>query len=69
LKIAERIRAKIEQSKIAISKGSVTITLSIGVAELDHNAPDKHAAIHRADSAMYESKNRGTNRVQLAREG
>ncbi len=68
-KIAERIRSRIEQTKIAIGKGSVTVTLSIGVAELDRNAPDEQAMICRADSAMYESKNRGTNRVQLASDG
>jgi diguanylate cyclase (GGDEF)-like protein len=69
LKIAERIRSKIEQTKIAVGKGSVTITLSIGVAELDRDASDKNAAIRRADSAMYASKNQGTNRVQLASDG
>jgi diguanylate cyclase len=69
LKIAERMRSKIEQTEIVIGKRSVTTTLSIGVAELDRNAPDQQELIRRADAAMYESKNRGSNRVQLAHNG
>ncbi|HNC07352.1 MAG TPA: GGDEF domain-containing protein, partial [Anaerolineales bacterium] len=61
--IAERIRLSISQRKILAGGASVNITISIGVAEMQHD-PDDHSIediISRADKALYQSKQRGRN--------
>ena len=64
VKIAERMRSVVEQTKIVIVHTSLAITLSIGVTELDHAFPEEQSLIGRADSALYGSKHRGGNCVQ-----
>lgn len=58
--IAEKIRAKIQES----DNGVCSITVSIGVAE--YIGGDYHQLIKDADEAMYKAKSNGRNRVVKA---
>lgn len=64
-KLAERIRARIEQAQIehlAVERGYVTI--SIGLAFLEGNE-DLELLTKYADEAVYEAKTQGRNRVAV----
>jgi len=68
--VAERIRAGIAASMIALSHGvKVSITASVGVSSLAQvpadGKPEKQAAqlIEQADEALYQAKEAGRNRV------
>jgi len=62
---AERIRDRLESTTINLGNGnSIGKTMSFGVAEL--GADDTvETLLHRADEALYRSKNEGRNRVSL----
>jgi diguanylate cyclase (GGDEF)-like protein len=65
---AERIRQKIEATRIKTGKGDfVSITLSLGVATLSNN-DDSKTFYSRADNALYKAKSNGRNRVEIADE-
>lgn len=55
--VAEKIRAKVEQSENGVCK----VTVSIGVS--CYRGGDYHTVIGEADEAMYRAKNRGRNCV------
>ena len=63
VELAERVRATVEG--ISVDKGgggTIGVTLSIGVALL-REKDSTDTLISRADAALYESKNKGRNRV------
>ncbi|HWS26799.1 MAG TPA: GGDEF domain-containing protein [Xanthomonadales bacterium] len=63
LALAERIRAALESTDLAIDNGFVRVTVSIGLTE---QAPDMRAAadlLRLADAALYKAKLGGRNRV------
>ncbi len=61
------IRAMVENAKIALSKASVSVTVSMGVATNAQLGTDEFDFLmHAADSAMYLAKDRGRNRVEVA---
>ena len=64
--LAERIRESVENRPMTTDAGPVSLTVSIGVAEL---ANGDHAAslLGRADAALYTSKAQGRNRVTATR--
>lgn len=64
--LAERIRESVENRPMTTDAGPVSLTVSIGVAEL---ANGDHAAslLARADAALYTSKAQGRNRVTATR--
>ena len=71
-KLAERIRAEIAESPIALPCGeSVTITASIGIAEVSPGPDDKDfktlgdSLIARADVALYAAKSAGRDCVEV----
>jgi diguanylate cyclase len=69
--LAEQIRTKVERCRIkrSGSEDAVdTITISIGVTAHRVGEP-AHDFIARADSALYQAKNQGRNRVIVARVG
>ena len=65
LHFAERVRARIAEMAVDHDGSKMAFTLSLGVASL---RPDENLdeAIGRADSALYQSKSEGRNRVTLA---
>ena len=62
VKLAERIRNDISDLRIPHDEGTISLTVSIGVANWhkDLSASDLE---HMADNALYEAKNTGRNRV------
>jgi diguanylate cyclase (GGDEF)-like protein/PAS domain S-box-containing protein len=61
--IAERIRQAVTCEPIHTSRGKVTITISLGVAQADHTYDTLASLLGRADSALYTAKQNGRNRV------
>jgi two-component system cell cycle response regulator len=63
--LAERLRRGISQNPISLSTRHQKITVSIGMAQL---APgmDGEALVKAADTALYQAKQAGKNRVCFA---
>lgn len=61
--VAEKIRHKIEDSKIKIAGGFIQKTISIGVSEFPSDTQNFWEAIKYADVALYKAKEWGRNRV------
>jgi diguanylate cyclase (GGDEF)-like protein len=66
---AERIRASVAKKKIDANGNSVTVTISVGVASFPEHGDDAQAIISKADTALYQAKRRGRDRVALASRG
>ena len=62
IKLAERMRKRIEQSRYVADKTVIRYTTSIGVASY---IPEEniHTLLARADQALYRAKHQGRNRV------
>ncbi len=62
--VAEKIREKINENKVAYHNELISTTMSIGVSQL-HIDVEENAdnLIKRADDALYEAKNSGRNKV------
>jgi diguanylate cyclase (GGDEF)-like protein len=74
LDMAERIRILVQEAEVAYVRSksgrqSIRITISIGVATLDENTASTNALIELADTALYQAKNEGRNRVIQALRG
>lgn len=61
--VAEKIREKVEETKIKITGGIIQKTISIGVSEFPKDAQNFWQVIKYADVALYKAKERGRNRV------
>jgi len=59
----EDIRVMVERLNINISKDIVKLTLSFGAFIQSEVASSLQDAIHKADTALYESKHKGRNRI------
>ncbi|MBV9181799.1 MAG: diguanylate cyclase [Acidobacteria bacterium] len=64
-KLAERIRAAIGDEPIDLGDASTTITASLGVT-LGSPQSDPEFLVELADSAMYQAKRNGRNRVEVS---
>ena len=62
---SERIRKEIEKTKNEYNGIDVSITISLGVAMLDHNE-DINSLLLRADKALYRAKEQGKNQTVIA---
>ena len=64
MRIAERVRASVEQQGFAINNDTaqIPVTVSIGLAERGHDSGPENL-FRRADTALYQAKNSGRNRV------
>lgn len=61
---AERLRTAVQALDIVISSNeSLRVSISVGVAEVDVAQESLDSALHRADMALYQAKNRGRNQV------
>ncbi len=63
--IAEEIRQTIEDTAFNISTSidPIRVTMSFGVASLDHQRDDAESFIHQADIALYKAKENGRNQT------
>ncbi|MDD9940292.1 MAG: diguanylate cyclase [Myxococcales bacterium] len=69
LAFAERIRVYLGGLAIAYMSGTLSITVSVGVAHTDGSAfRQASAVVAAADAALYRAKANGRNRVELADE-
>ncbi len=64
---ADRIRTSISTLVVETSAGSLTVTMSVGGARMDHGCSDVESLVARADAALYESKQNGRDRVTIER--
>jgi diguanylate cyclase (GGDEF)-like protein len=65
--LAERVRAAIAASSLPLTEdgsSSLSVTISIGVAELDATDASLYDVLGRADKALYNAKSAGRNRVE-----
>jgi len=63
LKVAEKIRAEVEATKIPLPGGMLQKTLSIGVAEFPGDSDSFWQVVKFADVALYKAKSTGRNKV------
>jgi diguanylate cyclase (GGDEF)-like protein len=63
MKVAEKIRAQVAETKIALPAAMLQKTISIGVAEFPADADTFWQVVKFADVALYEAKAAGRNRV------
>jgi diguanylate cyclase (GGDEF)-like protein len=62
--IAERIRRAVEADPLSVGDEKIHLTVSLGIAAIPAIWPDsKEEFIKCADTALYEAKNKGRNRV------
>jgi diguanylate cyclase (GGDEF)-like protein len=66
---AERLVHRIENLRVATEKGSLGITISIGVAELDSTVGNLQTLIDHANQAEHLAKTNGRNRVEKWKAG
>lgn len=65
LALAERIRASVEATPADLGNQHISVTISIGLSAIRPDDPNDHAALERADLALYAAKHGGRNRVKL----
>ncbi len=65
-RFAERLRAEIEAQRFPWNDGSISLTVSIGVAEVQADRTPIGTALSAADAALYRAKQQGRNRVAVA---
>lgn len=63
---AERLRRLIESLHVQTRAGEISVTVSLGVAEVDANDADSSELLKRADEALYEAKRGGRNRSRTS---
>lgn len=65
LVLLETLRKKISSEPIHTREGDLFITASFGVAQMKTEIKDDLELLHRADVALYKSKNNGKNSITL----
>jgi diguanylate cyclase (GGDEF)-like protein len=61
--LLERLRAMIAHTVFCLPDNPMTVTISVGVAQLDPEHAKSYELIERADAALYEAKRQGKNQV------
>lgn len=64
--VAERIRSKIADTPFTIGEEHITVTVSLGLAQMDCGIPDAPALLDRADQALFKAKGEGKNRAVVS---
>jgi len=65
--IAERLRDRIANLEVEFAATQLSVTASLGVAIAQQPRPDLDALMAAADGALYQAKEFGRNRVELAK--
>jgi len=63
MNVAEKIRAKVEETKVSLPGTMLQKTISIGVSEFPADTDTFWQVVKFADVALYEAKSQGRNRV------
>lgn len=63
--VAERLRALVAGLVFETDRGTLSVTISLGIALFTSDIPSLATLIDRADQAMYAAKQAGRNRVEL----
>ena len=61
--VAERLRSDVEKVPFRTRSGTISVTVSIGIAEWQGGSDTAEALVKRADQALYSAKRAGRNRV------
>lgn len=69
IRAAERIRERLAERAVVVGNQSVTVTLSVGVAEFPIDGDSPESLIVSADAALYQAKRHGRDRVVRASRG
>ncbi len=64
--IAERLRSAIAENPFTSEQGPIAITVSLGVSRAGRDLSSLVALIEQADTALYQAKQKGRNRVEVA---
>ncbi len=67
LRLAKRIRRRVEKLETTIGEQTVRITISIGMTTMSQ-ADDENSLFARADEALYRAKREGRNCIRIAGE-
>ncbi len=68
LRIAEKIRRAVEEKKVSYVNHLTPVTVSVGVAAVHEDGlPAARALVRGADTALYDAKHSGKNRVSIFR--
>lgn len=65
-KAGDRLRKVIASKPISTDKGSLTVTVSIGVADKTAEMFDISSLLSKAEDALFLAKDRGQNRVEIS---
>ena len=60
---AERVRGVISKSPLTVGKLKINVTVSIGITETTPADESLDDMVNKADSALYNAKNTGRNKV------
>ena len=63
--IAERVRANAEELRITYNNEIIQFTISIGISLINDTDKNSNAVLTRADSALYQAKKNGRNRIEI----
>lgn len=61
--VAEKLKDIVSNTSISTANENITVTVSIGVSEVEKTDSEHTALLDRADEKMYQAKNTGRNRV------
>lgn len=64
--VAERLRRAVEELRVVFADETLSCTVSFGVAEWRRDISRPEDLINAADRALYQAKERGRNRVEVA---
>jgi len=62
---AERVRSEVQALQLKSGQRTLTLTISIGVAEYQRSETSLDQALARADTALYQAKRGGRNRCVI----